>query len=99
MVHWKEGHKNDCCAPKAINFDSAINKSENMCNGDHLKTSKSVDSTIELNPISLGFFKCYNKKIIEEKKQLLSHSVNAPSNALTTTKSLSRPKTVLLIFY
>lgn len=98
VVHWKEGHKNECRAPQEHNFNIIINKSENMCNGEVLKTSKNADSTIVSNPLSLGFFKSFNKTINDERKKLQCQLVNAPHNALTT-RSFSRPKTVIPIFH
>jgi len=99
VVHWKESHKNECRIPKEKSFESEVNKSENMCNGKQLKTSKSVDSTIVLNPISLGFFKSYNKKIKKEKEQLSSHFVNAPTNAPALVRNFPRPKTVIFLSF
>jgi len=97
VVHWKESHKNECCTPKQNKSESEVNKSENMCNGKQLKTSNSADSTVVLNPISLGFFKIHNKKIKKEEERLANHFVNAPTNAPALVKSFPRPKTV--IFY
>ena len=98
VIHWKEGHKSECHAPKANNFGLSINKSETMCNGKHSKTSKNANPSTLLNPISLGFFKNDNKNLSDDDKNSLPiQLMKAPCNSLSINGSLSKPKMVSLL--
>ena len=94
MIHWKEGHKSECHAPEAKN-EGLINNVDTMCNGKHLETSKKDQPTTLLNPISLGFFKSDITKLNDvNKKSLPAKETKSPSNSLSISGSLPKPKTV-----
>jgi hypothetical protein len=100
VIHWKEGHKNKCHAPKANNFGHTINKSEIMCNGKHLETPKNANPTNILNPISLGFFKNDNKKLVDAHKNSLPiQATKGPCHSLPISGGLSKPKKVSYSIY
>ncbi|KAG0616996.1 hypothetical protein M758_5G157300 [Ceratodon purpureus] len=95
VIHWKEGHKSECHAPEAKN-EGLINNVDTMCNGKHLETSKKDQPTTLLNPISLGFFKSDITKLNDvNKKSLPAKETKSPSNSLSISGSLPKPKTLL----